>query len=407
MKKIIITGLLTLSFTSNASVEELFLKSLETSNEVKIIDLQERKTIAELDQTVTTLYPSINLVNRNQYGNESYQSKSGLKKFDSSIALSLEQKIFQGGAEFSIYKLHKIVPKKALAAKEQKLAEYFALFSSYYFQLSSALEEKREVSKLLVNLEKRVRLVRKRTKIGRDRKADLYALESQYDRLKADLIDTESKLEEARKNFLNFSGLKSAGNFERRVDPFALNLNESVDLENRPELKSLELEYETSLTRAKIEKSSYFPQVTLGSNYYLDKSYTGRDEWDVSVNLTMNIFDFGKTAASYDTQNIQALIDKTRLQYNRSNSDREWSNFVKVFNHKKSQLASLKKSLSQIKASYTEQVKDLDKGLVAQIDVIRSLDDVINLEKLYIKAALELKSLYYQSKAYLGEYPKK
>lgn len=406
MKKSIITSLVILNFNTNASVEDLFLKSLNSSNEVKIINLQQKKTVSELDQTVSTLYPSINLVNSNSYGNNTYQSKSGLKKFDTSVALSLEQSLFQGGAEFSIYKLSKLVPKKAMALKEQRLAEYFALFSSYYFQLSSSIEEKREVSKLLKNLEKRVKLVRKRTKIGRDRKADLLALESQYDRLKADLFDTDSKLEEARKNFLNFSGLKSAGNFETKIDPLKLNVESNVDLEDRPELKSLQLEYETSSARAKIEKASYFPQLSLSSNYYLDKSYIGKDNWDVSLNLTMNIFDFGKTSSSVETQNIQALIDRTKYEYNRSNSNREWSNFVKVFNHKKNQLISLKRSLSQIKKSYSEQVKDLDKGLVAQIDVIRSLDDVINLEKLYIKAALELKSLYYQSKAYLGEYPK-
>ncbi|WP_372654642.1 TolC family protein [Halobacteriovorax sp.] len=407
MKKIILSSLILVNVNSHASVEELFLKSLDSSNEVKLINLQERKTNSELDETFSTLYPSINLTSSNSYGNNSYQGKSGLKKVDGNLALSFNQDLFQGGAEFSIYKLSKIIPKKALAAKEQKVAEYFALFSSYYFQLSSSIEEKREVSKLLDNLEKRVRLVRQRTKIGRDRKADLLALESQYDRLKADLFDTESKLEEARKNFLNFSGLESAGDFKNKINPFELSLEDNVDLGNRPELKSLELEYESSLEKSKIAKSDYMPQISLGSNYYLDKYYGGSDNWDVSLNLTLNIFDFGKTSSSVNTQNVQALIDKTRLQYNRVNSNREWSNFVKVFNNKKSQLSSLKRSLTQIRKSYVEQVKDLDKGLVAQIDVIRSLDDVINLEKLYIKAALELKSLYYQSKAYLGEYPRK
>ncbi|PIK14784.1 TolC family protein [Halobacteriovorax sp. JY17] len=406
MKKLILTSLVLFNINTHASVEDLFLKSLKSSNEVNVINLQEKKTLSELDSTVSTLYPSINLVNSNKYGNNSYQTKSGLKKFDSSVALSFEQDLFQGGAEFSIYKLNKIIPKKAMALKEQRLAEYFALFSTYYFQLSSALEEKREVTKLLVNLERRVKLVKKRTKIGRDRKADFLALESQHDRLKADLFATDSRLEEAKTNFLNFSGLKSAGNFENRIDPLTLSLQEEVDLGKRPELKSLELEYETSKARAQIEKSNYFPQVSLGSNYYLDKTYTGRDNWDVTLKLTMNIFDFGKTSSSVETQNIQAMIDRSRFEYKKVNSNRDWDNFVKVFNHKKSQLISLKRSLAQIKKSYAEQVKDLDKGLVAQIDVIRSLDDVINLEKLYINAALELKSLYYQSKAYLGDYPK-
>ena len=121
----------------------------------------------------------------------------------------------------------------------------------------------------------------------------------------------------------------------------------------------------------------------------------------------MNLLDFGQRTSNVETKALQARISKARLEFNRLNATRQWDNFIDSFNAKKRELASLTTALNRIRASYQEQLKDIQKGLVTQIEVIRSLDDVINLEKLKIRSALEVKSLYYQAKAYLGELPKR
>ncbi|MCO4753071.1 MAG: TolC family protein [Bacteriovoracaceae bacterium] len=389
-----------------ASLEDLFLKSLKKSKKVEIISLTEEKTLADLNSTVSTMYPDLDLVSNNRYGNDTNQEFSNLEQVDTDLALSVEQKVFQGGAEFALLDLKKIVPKKAHALTDQELSAYFAQFSAYYFQYSSALDEKEKVQRLLKNLEKRVKIVRQRTKIGRDRKADLLALESQLARLKADLSTTESTVSSARTNFLNFSNLESVDEIKDQINPLKLKLPSTVSLEKIPELKNLKYEHESSEAQAKIARSAYLPQVSLGANYYLDKTYSGRDDWDVSLNIKMNLFDFGKTASSVQSAKVAARIDKARYDYSRMNADGQWKNFVKNFNLKKDEYRSLQKALDRSTRSYDEQIKDLNKGLITQIDAIRSLDDVITLQKLAIKSSLELKSLYYQANAYLGKYPK-
>lgn len=391
---------------AHASVEKLFLSSLEKSKLVEIISLTEKGTLSQLKTTVSSLYPDLDIVSVNRYGDKTNQRYSGLKRVDTNLALSLEKSIFQGGAEFALLDLKKIVPDKAKAFTSQELAAYFSQFSTYYFQVSSAIEEQEKVEGLLKNLEKRVGLVRKRAKIGRDREADLLALESQLARLKADLFETKSNLSQAKTNFLNFSGLDSIDNIEDKIDPLKLKLSANAQLDSRPELENLRFDYEVSLAEAKIEKAAYYPQVSLGANYYLDKSYLGRDNWDVSVNIKMNLFDFGKTSSSVKTKNVQALINRARFDFNRINATEQWKNFVASFDLKKNEFIALKRALSKSSLSYEAQIRDLSKGLVTQLDVIRSLDDVIELQKLTIKTSLELKSLYYQANAYLGNYPK-
>lgn len=389
-----------------ASVDEFFLKSLDQSRQVKIINLSEKKTLADLESQTATIFPSIDLVSTNRYGNNAVNAFSDENEIDTQLALSLEQRLFQGGAEFAIRDYKKVVPKRAQALKEKNLSEYYGQFSVLYFQLSAAIKEKGKVEALLNNLKKRVKVVKKRTRIGRDRKADLYALESQLFRLEADLSASKAQLETAKTDFLNYSGLTSTKGVSENLDPLSLTLSKQVDLESRPDHKNLKLEYDSSLLEAKIEKSSYYPQVDLGANYFLEKSALGRNDWEVSLNIRINLFDFGQRSSNVQSKRVAANINRARFDFNRLNAQRQWNNFVDRFKSKKQEYSSLQLALKKSRISYQEQLKDLDKGLVTQIEVIRSLDDVISLEKLSIKSSLEVKSYYYQAKAYLGNYPK-
>lgn len=400
--------LVTIIYSSSvlASVDELFLRSLKNSKQVEIFNLTQEKTLSDLKSTTSTVYPSLGILNTNRYGNNTVNSKNNKNDIDTQVAVSLEQKLFQGGAEFALYDYQKVIPKKAQAQREKSLSEYYGQFSVLYFQVSSAMEEKEKVEALFQNLKKRVVIVKQRAKIGRDRKADLYALESQLHRLEADLFTTAAQLKSAKTEFFNFSGLTNVDGIEDKVNPLELKLLEKVNFENRPEYKNLKLDYDSSLLDVKIEKAAYYPQVDLGANYFLDKGNLGKNDWDVSLNIKLNLLDFGKRSSSVQSKRVTSTINKARLEFDRLNASRKWENFVNNFNSKKRELASLKEALEKSKSSYNEQLKDLKRGLITQIEVIRSLDDVISLEKLSIRSSLEVKSLYYQANAYLGHFPK-
>lgn len=396
-----------LLFTSSvtANVDKLYLKSLDTSKQVEIFKLQEDNSKATLKSLTSSLYPSLDIVNSNSLKKE-YSSGEGKSELDSEVYFSLSQKIFQGGAEFALNDYRKMIPKQAQALTEKQLAEYYNSFTALYFKLSSAKEETEKIEALLVNLRKRVAIVKKRARIGRDRKADLYALESQLFKLDSDLLTSKAQLESAMTEFRNFSGLDVLEGLEHRIDPLSLVLPEKVELTNVPTMKSLKFDYETSLLEGRLEKSKYMPQVDLAATYNLDKNNYDERDWAVSVNVKLNLFDFGVKSSRVQSKNILSRIENAKIEYNKRNIDNYWENYKRNFQLKKNELMTIRKSLDRSKASYQEQLKDLDKGLVTQIEVIRSLDDVIQLEKLVIKSALEVKSLYYQANAFIGNIPK-
>ncbi|MFG1481500.1 TolC family protein [Halobacteriovorax sp. HFRX-2_2] len=391
---------------SSASVEDLYLKSLKKSKQVEVFDLTEKKTISDLATVESTLYPSVDIVNTNTYSEEYRNVTTRNNEVDSEVFLSLNQKLFQGGAEFALYDYNKIVPKQAKALTNRSLAEYYSQFTSLFFQMSSAIEEKERVDALLENLRKRVSIVRGRTKIGRDRKADLFALESQLHRLEAGLVQSKAQVKTSMTDLMNFSGLDNIAEVKDSVDPLKLTLSLNVDLENTPELKSLKYDYEASIAEAKIEKAAYYPQVDLRANYNIDKNEIGERDWGVSLNVSLNLLDFGERKSRVVSKRIASQINKAQIDFSRRNTKNRWNAFVQNFEYKKNELKTLRKALLRSRASYQEQLKDLNKGLVTQIEVIRSLDDVIDLEKLAIRSSLEVKSLYYQANAYLGNIPK-
>ncbi len=256
------------------------------------------------------------------------------------------------------------------------------------------------------NLRKRVEIVKKRTRIGRDRKADLYALESQLHRLEADLIASESQFVKAFTNFQNFSGLDNIVEIKDLIDPLSLDLPKKVNLENTPEIRNLKYIQETASIESRIEKANYYPQVDLGATYNLDKNDFDERDWSVSLNISLNLLDFKERASKVSSKNIQARLANAQVEYSRRNIQNNWQEFIVNFENKKRELQTLREALKRSQISYKEQLKDLSKGLVTQIEVIRSLDDVISLEKLAIRSSLEVKSLYYQASAFLGNIPK-
>ena len=406
MRKILSIVLFAATQNGYTSVDQLFLKSLKGSKQVEIINLTKKKSLSDLSATTSQLFPSIDLVNSNNYGNNYADTTIGKDEIDSKTALSISHKVFQGGAEFALNDYRKLIPKKAQAQKDLELSNYYGEFTLLYFKYSSALEENKKLEILLDNLRKRVSIVKKRTLIGKDRKADLFALESQLHRLEADLSTSQVAVETTRTNFINFSGLVDSHKIDDKVDPKSLKLEKKINLTITPSLTNLKLDEEASNLNAEMEEATNYPQVDLGFDYYVDKSSLGKNDWEVSLNIKLNLFDFSERSSKIESKKVSHMISKARYDYSRLNTQRVWNNYVENFKLKKRELVSLKKALKRSEASYREQLKDLKRGLVTQIDVIRSLDDVVSLEKLTIKSAFEVKSLYYQAEAYLGNYPK-
>ena len=81
--------------SGNANVDNLYLKSLSSSKQVEILNLEEENSKANLDAVTSSLYPSLDINNSNTYQKDYDTDGDGDNKIDSDVYLSLSQKLFQ------------------------------------------------------------------------------------------------------------------------------------------------------------------------------------------------------------------------------------------------------------------------------------------------------------------------
>ena len=112
----------------------------------------------------------------------------------------------------------------------------------------------------------------------------------------------------------------------------------TIALENRAELKSMQMKAESALAGIKAVESSYYPQIFLSGNYYYDKPNQRimptvnefRETWDIGVGMSVSIWNWGRTSQQKQqaytiykqTLEMQeALKDKVRLEVNQSQQE--------------------------------------------------------------------------------------
>lgn len=99
MRLLTITNLFVAFFNSDAfgAVDQLYIKSLSRSKQVEVFNLTEKASLSNFEARKSTLFPSLDLISSNSYGNNAVNNFSDENEIDTQVAVSLEQAVFQGG----------------------------------------------------------------------------------------------------------------------------------------------------------------------------------------------------------------------------------------------------------------------------------------------------------------------
>ncbi len=391
-----------------ASLSELYQEALTKNENLSIATLTTEKARQSVRAYTSSLYPTIDLNSRARFGNETYKNRSGLERWDTQTGFGLTQNLFQGGAEFALWELKELIPQIAELEEQNTHHAFYAELAVSYFSYLSSTAEKEKIQAQMDGLEKRINILDRRVKIGRERDTDLLASKAQLARLRADLSAIENTIVTSATDLRSLTGLSKLPELADPNDPRTLRLpsNASELLKERPLQRGAELALKQSSESVSVEKSEYYPKLSLSSNYYLDQYRTGRDDFDVSLDLKLNIIDFGVTKSNVAQARVDEMIAKKRSEQIIRLGSETLENFRDTLAVKKEQLRNLDLALKATQASYKRQIEDAGKGLVSQLDVIQSLDSVITLERLNITTANQIKTLYHQAIAFLGQVPK-
>lgn len=389
------------------TLKDLYSVATTKNEDLGIATLTEEQVNESVRSLTASLSPAVDLNSRARFGNESLTTRSGLNRWDTSTSIGVTQNLFQGGSEFALWELKKIIPQIAKEETRNRYTTFYADLSAAFYTYLSNMEEKQKLEQQLEALEKRVGILGRRVKIGRDRQSDLLASRGQLARLRADLSALATTITRSITTLRNLTGLETLPELVDQTAAEKLNLPADADekLQERPLQRSADLALERSKEEVQIEKSEYFPKVGLAGNYYLDQTRAGRDDYDVALELRWNLLDFGVTKANVAQKNIGQMIASKRSEQIKRLGEEALKNFRLTLQSKKQEYRNLNMALQATEASYQRQLRDAENGLVNQLDVIQSLDSVIALEKLTIRASNEIKILYHQGLAFLGILP--
>ncbi|MCB0421249.1 MAG: TolC family protein [Bdellovibrionales bacterium] len=396
-----------LTFSASATdVLDLYERSRKNHELFQENILSLKKTELEVSESYKTLLPRLSFESIHFYGNQTLVNESGYDRIDNQQSLAMNLTLFKGGLRGTYSKLEDVLPKVTKSTNRKAEIQHFFKISNNYFSLMKLKQEKKFLEEQKLGLSRRVASLNERAKIGRNKKTDYLVTLAQLKKLEVSLLTLEEKIFDFHNSLRELVG-ESVDSSQFQID---FSVAENIPLawkdrfKNHPDLNDLANKIEQQKLLVDLEKSSYWPQVDLNSNYYLHRRAFGRqDDWDVSVSVSWTLTDFGLTSSRVE----QMSVELSKLMVSKSRVEKEVTVFAENLEHqfttKKHLLAALKESLKVVERNYKLHLLEYDKGLVNNIDLMRAFDELVETQKQYSAIHHDLVELWYAMKAFVGD----
>jgi outer membrane protein len=240
-------------------------------------------------------------------------------------------------------------------------------------------------------LQQRLKETQSRVRVGRNRAADVAALESQVATLEAQALETQ-RLVDTQRELLSFlTGQKITGQLEALdINIGGTSLNEYVArVGNRPDVQAQEMAIDVATAAVRLERSKHFPTLDMGANYYLDRRGFREDvDWDATINLEIPIWAWGSTQKGVNA--AKTVVNQQRLlaRETRRRAEMDIQNAYRdaISARQQRKIYETASKAAQKEHNLTE--KDYRSGLVSTFDVLNTMIRLYETERGYNLAVL-------------------
>jgi outer membrane protein len=397
--KIILTGLLSLLYAANSyavTLGESFNSALLNNQDDNINESRLRQSNEALNSSHGTYLPTLSI--RGTY------LKQKLYDDQKTLGLNLSTSLYNGGRDSKQIENAETAIQISKNQREiDRVNLYMEVVDAYYNYVLSANDIK-NLDLLRKQSQERVDEIRKRLQIGRSRKGELLQAEAQLASVEAQASDGLGLLKQNESRLTILTGLNKSQITDIKMESLspAKSLDEYLALAlEREDVQNKNLEIKQLQGEVKIADSYYLPKLDLLSNWYALKEggSTGNknSDWDVGLNLIIPLYEAGVSQA-----NARATVEK-KISADYALTDYKKSIKIDVasryetYHRYSDQTKAFDTALDKAKKSYEETLKDYRLGLVANLDVISSLnlylDSKRNFDKIKIQAVLNQKLL--------------
>lgn len=389
------------------NLKEVYEKALESAARVQDRKLSVQIAEERKSQGYARVLPTINAQSDNVWRDQANVGAFG-EGYQRTSYLALSQPIFQGGSEYFSVKIAQSLPEIARLEKANEELVVFVDISRIFYEILKLKQIDKTYQEQEAALEKRVQTLIARARIGRNKQTDVLAAQSQLARTKAERVQIESQIVEMEQMLLNQIGLESVPELKDEVDIAKLEPSPAweTSLMEVPMIRAAELTLKNTERLESAATGTFLPSVDLGANYYLERAGILREsEWDVTINARWNLFSGGNDLAEKRVQNLEAKRLEAYLIENKRNLKKNYEALKKEFQIQKQVVLKLQSAVELAQKNYQQHVKEESQGLVNQLDVLRVLEEYIQVKRNYDQQYFTAKQTWSELQATAGVRP--
>lgn len=401
----------TLSSSANAALD---LKQTfeEATRRSELVPLQESK-VGFASETYTqakgSFLPSINLI-----GTHARQDipppNSAARGSQNNVRINATQPLFRGLREFAGYRSAQAGLRVEEALLQDTRLNLFSTVTTVYYDVLAASTDLNDLKAQLDQTEKRIKDLRDRSKIGRSRKGEVLAAQSQLARLKSQIEAAVETLQTAQQKLALTTGLPP--NTELKDDgndspPPVESLAQYLSiLEARPDIEALRQRVASADEGVSIARGAHLPNLDLSANYFLKRqTFPEKSKWDLTLTATLPLFQGGIVQSQVRQASELEKQAELQLALARRTAEQEIRDSHQSLISQLAQLDALKQSVELAEQNTQEQTRDYRLGLVTNLDVLQAMDAYLEAKRNFDRTRYRARQVYWTLQAAAGRLP--
>ncbi|MCB0376977.1 MAG: TolC family protein [Bdellovibrionales bacterium] len=390
-----------------ATLVDLF--ELAKKNTARIVDKKFAEEIAyqEKRKAYSQVLPSLSASSSNVWRDQAPVGAFG-EGYQHTAALTLNQALFKGGAEYYAISIAKKLPEIAKLQRVQEELVLYEQLAQLFFQTLRLQNGKNLYLEQEKTLEDRLKTLRQRAQIGRSRTTDVLAAESQLARIRAERAGIESQLIESEQNLKNLSGLETLGPLKDSfvIDDLHPPVRWEKDLMSTPQIKANELLVDNAKKEISAARGSYLPTLDANANFYLDRAGILREsKWDITLNAKWNLFNGGNDVAEKRIQALEAARLEAQLRDLKRNLRNDFQARKLEYLKQREVVKKMEAAVKLARRNYQQHLNEMNRGLVSTLDVLRILEDFLLVQRSYDQQLYQTKYAWIRLQALAGVHP--
>jgi outer membrane protein TolC len=409
------------AFTQEAlklTIEQAIASGLENSKSLHFSLMKVEYSDAKSSETSALLYPSL------KFGG-SYTRLSEVPPFQiGPFGQLMPQKVTVSPSVFDNYNMRLTLQQPLFTGlrliNSSKVASYSAEASGQdyqkdrtdliynvtnaYWSLFKAIEFKKVVDENVEQVKAHLKDVQNFFNQGIVTKNEVLKVEVQLSNVQVLQIDAQNNVQLAAIGLNSLIGLSletkidltsKAEQTDKQYDNIKILVQKAID--NRPDIKSMELRVKAGEAGVSIARAGWFPQIYLIGNYVYARPNSRifptqdkfNDTWDVSISASLDIWNWGTTIHQTDEAQAQLAQAKDGLGLLRDGITLEVTQSYLNFNQSKERIAVAEKGVAQAEENYRITDEKFKAGLALNSDLLDAEAALMQVKFNYIQSLVD------------------